>query len=454
MVTARILAVLCATGSIAVAPSHTFAESTWAHVLTNGTAMTYYHSGEVTADGGSIAFGAVGSTGTNSVYVVKHDAGGMVLWQKKYREKQDIWGECGLETVDGGFLVGADPAQNNDWWLGKLDANGIVKWQRTYGAGGGNYPIRLENLNAGGNRSAVASGYFASGARFVGEDPMGGWFILTNLNGVIQLQSRWEGISGAETRQRGDGTYISVGRTYDAENHNNDDGWFALLNAQGQFLWQKLLQASLYQNLRLATPVSDGGDLLAGVTGDVTKIPSRIICVKLDADGNVKWQKSYGDNKNYHWVNAAIETPDKGFLLAGYVGNGYKFDALLIKIDRNGKIQWQKIYGQGLTVDAVRPVGPTDFESFYTVDRTAEGTHFAAGWGTADDALAVRVTDTGEIDNCSGYVRNHTAKAAVTKYTASTTTVATLNTTPFTAKQGKAKATNGSGVKDDQCAAR
>lgn len=444
--TLRVLAGFGSAMITALVPSYAGAASTWAHVLTNGSAMTYYHSGEVTEDGGSIAFGGVGNKGASSVYVVKHDAGGQVLWQKKYREKKDIYGDCGLETLDGGYLVGGDPAQNNDWWLGKLDANGLVQWQKTYGGGGGNYPIRLENR--------PTPGYFASGARYVDSTPMGGWFILTNPNGAVELQSRWTGINGGETRQRSDGTYVSVGGTRDAEDQNNDDGWIARLDAQGQFIWQKLLQGPLYQYLRIATPVSDGGDLLAGVTGDYSKGLYRILCVKLDAAGNVKWQRSYGDNKNFYWVNAAIETEDKGFLLAGYVENLYKFDALLIKIDRNGKIQWQKIYGQGLAASAARPGMPTDFESFYAVDRTAEATYFAAGWGTVDDALAVRVTNAGEIDSCSGYVRNHTAKATATKYTPSTTSVARMDTTPFTTKQGKAKVTNGSGVRDDQCGAR
>jgi hypothetical protein len=68
---------------------------------------------------------------------------------------------------------------------------------------------------------------------------------------------------------------------------------------------------------------------------------------RFDSSQHVKWMTAYGDTGfQSGWM--ARHTRDNGFILAGQAGVnnfGYNDDAMLIKTDSNGVIEWQKYYG-------------------------------------------------------------------------------------------------------------
>lgn len=104
---------------------------------------------------------------------------------------------------------------------------------------------------------------------------------------------------------------------------------------------------------------NDGGYLLSGRTtsnnGDITSTKGGIDMwvAKLDAMGNITWQKTYGGNGDEYSVAAAV-TPDGGYVLTGYtltnnngdVGQNHgNTDFWVLKINGTGVIQWQKTLG-------------------------------------------------------------------------------------------------------------
>jgi len=76
---------------------------------------------------------------------------------------------------------------------------------------------------------------------------------------------------------------------------------------------------------------------------------SDIWLVKMDAGGNILWQKCFGGSKE-DYAYQIIQTADSGFLFAGwsYSHDGdinvsiYDFFTWIVKIDTNGNIQWQQ----------------------------------------------------------------------------------------------------------------
>lgn len=73
--------------------------------------------------------------------------------------------------------------------------------------------------------------------------------------------------------------------------------------------------------------------------------------VKISTEGNLIWEKTIGGT-SFDVARAISRTQDNGFIIAGSsrsLDNGFENkgqnDALLLKIDRNGKLVWQKTIG-------------------------------------------------------------------------------------------------------------
>lgn len=84
-----------------------------------------------------------------------------------------------------------------------------------------------------------------------------------------------------------------------------------------------------------------------------------IYLMKLDGAGNIKWQMNYGYT-NSDTIASIIQTSDGGYMIGGYSlslipgvakpGAAGDYDSYLIKIDASGNIAWQKMYGHGAGV--------------------------------------------------------------------------------------------------------
>jgi hypothetical protein len=97
----------------------------------------------------------------------------------------------------------------------------------------------------------------------------------------------------------------------------------------------------------------DQGYLVAGVTASFGAGAADVWVVKLDQSGRVGWQKTYG-GKSDDRAFSIQPTSDRGWLVIGWTqsfGAGGT-DAWLLKLDAAGQLQWQKTYG-GQRVDRV-----------------------------------------------------------------------------------------------------
>jgi hypothetical protein len=102
--------------------------------------------------------------------------------------------------------------------------------------------------------------------------------------------------------------------------------------------------------------------------------------VKLDATGNVQWDKTFGGSANDH-ANAIHPTTDGGYVIAGYTGSndvdvtdnqGWD-DFWVVKLDATGLLQWQSTYG-GSNVDRAHSIAPA-----------MDGGYIVAGYTVSSD---------------------------------------------------------------------
>ncbi len=93
---------------------------------------------------------------------------------------------------------------------------------------------------------------------------------------------------------------------------------------------------------------SDGGYILVGETNSYGVGTKDILLVKLDKDGYIQWQKTYGKVSYDEGVDV-IELSDGGYLILGTTEDSYTgdFNILVLRVDDNGNIVWSKVYDSG-----------------------------------------------------------------------------------------------------------
>jgi hypothetical protein len=117
---------------------------------------------------------------------------------------------------------------------------------------------------------------------------------------------------------------------------------------------------------------AEDGFVLVGLT-DSFGNDSEVWVVRIDADGSVVWNKTYGGSME-DAGRAITLTEDHSYVIAGYtnsMGNG-DFDALLLKIDASGNLLWDKTYG-GTQSDKAYAIAETAGEYVIAGDTRSKG---------------------------------------------------------------------------------
>lgn len=129
---------------------------------------------EQTDDGGYIIVGSSESTDGNisgnhgafDCWIVKLDSVGALKWQKAIGGTGSEYGTCIRQTADGGYIVAASTTSNDgdvsgnhgtcDYWVIRLNENGDIQWQKTYGGTAYDFASFIDLTNDGGY---IISGY-------------------------------------------------------------------------------------------------------------------------------------------------------------------------------------------------------------------------------------------------------------------------------------------------------
>lgn len=135
---------------------------------------------------------------------------------------------------------------------------------------------------------------------------------------------------GHDVCSDGNGNFFIVGFTMFGGS-GGDRIWVIKINAYGDTLWTKVAGNGV---ANACVSSGDGGVVL---TGSLNQAFSK----KLDANGNIVWQKFYGGS--FIQCYNIIKTIDNGYIACGRDVNSHS-DGYIYKIDSIGDIQWQQIY--------------------------------------------------------------------------------------------------------------
>jgi hypothetical protein len=258
------------------------------------------------AAGGSSDGDFAGISGT---MLVKIDGSGNVIWKKDMP-----LGIAGIVPVTGGgYVVGG--TVNNDFTVVKTDANFNVQWQKLYGGTGQEWATSI--VQASDNNGYVLAGYSDSNdGNVTGNKGFGDyWVIKIDQNGSLVWQKSFGGTwyeycTGMARTQ--DGGYVITGATESSDgdvvnkyanngfSNDADDGWVIKIDANGSKVWTKTLGGTWGDYFNCITPAQGGGFLLLGSTrsndGNITNLNgvSDFWAVKLGENGDLVWSKTPG----------------------------------------------------------------------------------------------------------------------------------------------------------------
>lgn len=332
---------------------------------------------DVASDGGYIVVGYVSGVGYSGYSVIKLDRNGNVLWQKAYDGAKSDYAQSIRETSDGGYIIAGGSesfgAGSYDYWVLKLNGDGNVLWQKTYGELSSDFAHTIRETTDGGY---IVAGYSLVGSTY---KPT---LLKLDSNGNILWQKRYGGslpnysfstISIQETSDRG----------YIVATTNTHDYWIMKLNSDGNVLWQKRYSAGIdYTNSIQETP--DGGYIVAGHGCCFGAGYYDIWLLKLDSNGNVLWQKTYGGT-DLDYANSILVTVDGGYIVAGSTRSfGVSTNFWVLKLDSGGNILWQKTYGSAASHDWAN-----------SIQETTDGGYIISG-----TMMILKIDSEGNLDFC------------------------------------------------------
>lgn len=275
---------------------------------------------EPTTDGGYASFGFFLDGGKFSTGVLKLDALGNVEWYRKYdlANADDFQATALKSTRDGGFILCGRKwfGTTNSAWVMKLDDAGNVLWTKTY-------------------KLAVPPNY------------------STN---------KFRNNSGVQIIEADDGGYIFLAgdeiRTVWTTKEQNL--WLIKLDRDGDIQWQKTLAASASDWAKNLLKTKDDAYLVTAHTNLGLGITNSLV-LKLDADGTITWAKTYSGTGN-NFVHSLTELNGGNFAVAGISvpQNPSLVYPWVVKLDANGNIIWQKEYSTNVGNSPVRILPSAD----------------------------------------------------------------------------------------------
>lgn len=326
-----------------------------------GSGMDYLYSASLTKEGGYILGGSSDSPisedkthkgyGNMDFWILKLDPIGEIEWQITIGGMGNDHLQSIQQTADGGYIVGgssdSSPIYEDgnlvgdkknksfgsfDYWVIKLDANGEIEWEKTFG---GIFSDQLKDIRI------TEQGYIIAGTS---NSPISGNKSTSHLGGndfwIIQLDNQgnelWQKTYGGE----GDENFAQIIRTENgyllggssnsdtSENKkagsiNGTDFWVIEIDDVGEILWDNAYDVGKWDMLVSLVQINENEYFLGGFASSETlgrKADSKgindYVGISINKRGELLWTKTLGGNATDQ-LKGLVQTRDGGYLFAG-----------------------------------------------------------------------------------------------------------------------------------------
>ena len=359
-----------------------------------GYSDDYLQSLDLTTDGGTIIGGtsisiasaekSANNNGLQDYWLLLLNSEGKIKWDKTIGGNAEDYLRFVKQTRDGNYILAGSSNSNIsgnktqnckggfDFWIIKIDKNKNILWDKTIGGNCADFFSAAQETIDGG---ILLAGYSCSNKSFdKTKNSRGGfdyWIVKIDKHGNVEWDNTIGGsdddllISVASTK---DGGFILGGYSISGISGEKTaicrgqyDYWIVKISCTGKVEWDKTIGGSSWDYLKSVEQTSDGGYIVGGYTysdksGDKTennKGYTDYWIVKLSRNGNIQWDKTLG-GKGDDILTSIQQTAD-GYIIGGssfsndLIGEPFNtpnnYNYLFTKIDINGNLQWNKMFG-------------------------------------------------------------------------------------------------------------
>jgi len=318
--------------------------------------------------------------------------------------------ESGYPDLQGDMVIAgtlADLNRNERTWIIRADYAGVPKWHKLY-IGIKIYGKRRQViLRMPNGDSALIGVVFREEDNLPPNDRTALGVVRINPRGNVEWsigvemgQNDLWGVGGHSGHVTSDGGLILAAAPDYLNPELGQRLWIGKLSPEGNMEWNKTY--SINPTLRVfavdITQSADGGYIFAGRFGGLEFDQGEVLVIRLDASGNILWQKVFGGGppNNVDGAENVIETRDGHIVVAGFT-ESFGPDAapgkqyfLVLMLDANGNIVWG------------RAIGNPDMNSSsmaYFIEETESGALLVSGehFPSQPDGLVVKLDQSGSL---------------------------------------------------------
>jgi hypothetical protein len=277
-------------------------------------------------------------------------------------------------TNDGGYILAGETEieGSKEAWLVKTDSDGNVLWELTYGTTNGRdalWPVKTTS-----DGGYICGGWFYN----ITQETWDGLLIKVDENGNILWVNTYGGDGNDQfyALLEVDDGYFAVGRS-SSYTPGKNNGFIMKTDFYGNMIWVKALEKEGYSGEVDGITVANEGDgyIISGGHYSETE-PTQGRLLKIDEEGNILWDKSYGSDSRFDWCISVTKTSDENYIVAGGTNGGpygqgkWGPDIWILKLDNEGNIIWDIQYGIPIFKDYSLCVEPTSDGGFIFTGHT------------------------------------------------------------------------------------
>ena len=203
-------------------------------------------------------------------------------------------------------------AGGRDFWVLRLDSAGSLIWDKTFG--GVDDDLANSIVALGNGDLAVVGETFSKG-----EGSADFWVIRIDAQGTMLWDATFGGSDldiPENVVELPGGDFVVTGWTT-SNSQSEVDLWVLRLDQRGKLVWERKFASKSWQFGNAAAALANGGLVVAGYTGLGGAGGDEVWLIRFDSAGAPVWERTFGGGKD-DGANAVVILDDGGLAVAGF----------------------------------------------------------------------------------------------------------------------------------------
>jgi hypothetical protein len=299
---------------------------------------------------------------TEDILLFHFDPLGEMLWVQAYPVDGLVATTSLNETADGGLLIGGvfhNGETGLDMYLLHVDRNGGQVWDLIFGGEMDEFGGAQESANG-----LMLFGNLVDPDDFVTDPGTAGYGGFENRSNMfvaeLDLEGNilWSNTIGGDSNVLAvdgdafpDGGGLILGHRLDYPG-SDDDMWLIQIDGTGQEIWRMVWEEGI-TGARGMVPSADGNYLILArqaPAGDRLEGSDDVLVIKIDREGDIIWEGSYGDPGMVEICNLIGETPEGEIFAIGVQDDGFfssDENIYYLRLDQDGGLIEELVYEFG-----------------------------------------------------------------------------------------------------------